>query len=95
MAMAVPPIIMAITVTDTRMTESGDTRPFDWHHSPLYSHTVIAPDYRNTQNVRRFFKAEIGERFTFDRAFMAWMQGNAGRTLGDAVDEWRRRHGYG
>ncbi|MCU0832642.1 MAG: DUF6434 domain-containing protein [Rhizobiaceae bacterium] len=77
------------------MSDSSDPRPFDWHYSPLYSHTVIAPDYRNTQNVRRFFKSEIGERFAFDRAFMAWMQANAGKTLGDAVDEWRKRHGHG
>lgn len=70
-----------------------DTRPFDWHYSVLASHTIIAEDYRHTQNVRRFFKAEIGDGFTFDRPFMAWMQDNAGKTLGDAVDEWRRRKG--
>ncbi len=71
-----------------------DARPFDWHHSVLSSHTIIEPDYRNTQNVRRFFKSEIGEAFKFDRAFMSWMQDNTGKTLGDAVDEWRRRKGY-
>lgn len=83
--------ITAITMGMTM----ADARPFDWHYSTLSSHTVIAPGYRNTQNVRRFFVAEIGEKFTFDRAFMAWMQANSGKTLGDAVDEWRRRHGYG
>ena len=71
-----------------------ETRPFDWHYSVLSSHTIIAPDYRNTQNVRRFFKSEIGENFKFDRPFMTWMQDNAGKTLGDAVDEWRSRKGY-
>jgi hypothetical protein len=74
--------------------ENKDRRPFDWHYSTLSSHTIIEPDYRNTQNVRRFFKAEIGEGFKFDRPFMSWMQDNAGKTLGDAVDEWRRRRGY-
>jgi Domain of unknown function (DUF6434) len=77
----------------TRMAER-DNRPFDWHYSTLSSHTIIAPDYRNTQNVRRFFVGEIGEAFKFDRAFMAWMLDNTGKTLGDAVDEWRRRNGY-
>jgi Domain of unknown function (DUF6434) len=82
-----------ITATTINMIEP-DTRPFDWHYSTLSSHTIIEPDYRNTQNVRRFFKAEIGEAFKFDRPFMSWMQDNAGKTLGDAVDEWRRRKGY-
>ena len=87
-----------IMITATSMiepAENEDRRPFDWHYSVLSSHTIIAPDYRNTQNVRRFFKGEIGEHFKFDRYFMTWMQDNAGRTLGDAVDEWRRRKGYG
>jgi Domain of unknown function (DUF6434) len=69
-------------------------RPFDWHYSTLASHTIIQPGCRNTQNVRRFFEAEIGDSFKYDRAFMTWMLDNCGKTLGDAVDEWRRRHGY-
>lgn len=83
---------MAGRITDMIIIMTDD-RPFDWHYSPLYSHTVIAPGYRNTQNVRRFFVAEIGDAFRFDRGFMAWMSDNPGKTLGDAVDEWRRRHG--
>ena len=82
-----------VIITAINMIEP-DTRPFDWHYSVLSSHTIIEPDYRNTQNVRRFFKDEIGEAFKFDRPFMSWMQDNAGKTLGDAVDEWRRRKGY-
>jgi hypothetical protein len=84
-----------VTGTGTRTAiRMADTRPFDWHSSTLEAHTVIRPGYRNTQNVRRFFEREIGEHFAFDRAFMAWILDNAGKTLGDAVDEWRRRHGY-
>lgn len=83
------------TQATTTMNEAGfERRPFDWHYSGLSSHTIITPDYRTTQNVRRFFKAEIGEAFKFDRSFMTWMQDNSGKTLGDAVDEWRRRKGY-
>lgn len=85
-------MIMATTLAISMI--EPDTRPFDWHYSVLSSHTIIAPDYRNTQNARRFFKSEIGGHFKFDRPFMTWMQGNIGKTLGDAVDEWRRRKGY-
>jgi hypothetical protein len=65
---------------------------FDWHGGALSRATVITPDYRNTQNVRRFFIAEIGRHFSFNIAFMAWMKANTGRTLGEAAAEWKRVH---
>jgi Domain of unknown function (DUF6434) len=46
-------------------------KTFDWHGDPITSETPITTAYRNTQNVRRFFKAECGDHFKFDRAFMA------------------------
>ncbi len=65
---------------------------FDWHSAALTAKTIITPNYRNTQNVRRFFIAEIGRHFSFNIAFMAWMKANAGKTLGDAAEEWKRVH---
>jgi Domain of unknown function (DUF6434) len=85
---------MNMTTAISMSDQSQDRRPFDWHYSGLASHTIITADYRSTQNVRRFFKAAIGEHFKFDRPFIAWMQDNTGKTLGDAVDEWRKRKGY-
>ena len=64
---------------------------FDWHRDEITRATPLASSYRNTQNVRRFFKAECGDDFKFDRPFMAWLKTATGRTMGDAVDEWRRR----
>lgn len=73
----------------------GDVRSkprssFDWHSAPLTPETVITDSYRNTQNVRRFFKAHAGESFKFNIAFMAWMKDNCGKTLADAVAEYHR-----
>jgi Domain of unknown function (DUF6434)/SAP domain-containing new25 len=65
---------------------------FDWHGAALSDATIITPDYRSTQNVRRFFIAEIGRHFSFNIAFMAWMKKNAGKTLGEAAEEWTRVH---
>jgi len=53
----------------------------------------ITTTYRNTQNVRRFFRKECGDHFKFDRAFMAWMKSADGKTMGDAVKEWLRSAG--
>jgi hypothetical protein len=65
--------------------------PFDWHSGEITRTTPITSAYRNTQNVRRFFLAECGSAFKFDRAFMAWLKAAAGKTMGEAVEEWHRR----
>ncbi|WP_299293719.1 DUF6434 domain-containing protein [uncultured Tateyamaria sp.] len=57
---------------------------FDWHSAPLDDATVITDNYRNTQNVRRYFKSTLGDGFKFNIAFMDWMKANAGATLRDA-----------
>ncbi|MGZ2259613.1 DUF6434 domain-containing protein [Roseobacter sp. A03A-229] len=81
---------------DTGETQwPGDIRTaprskFDWHSAALTPETVITDSYRNTQNVRRFFKAHAGDSFKFNIAFMAWMKANAGKTLADAVAEYHR-----
>lgn len=61
----------------------------DWHSAPLTPDTRITPSYRNTQNVRRFFKAQLGDDFKFNRPFMAWLKTADGKTLRDAVRAYR------
>ena len=60
---------------------------FDWHKDTIYNCTLITSSYKNTQNVRRFFKLHCGDNFKFDRDFMQWMKGAQGLTMGDAVGE--------
>jgi len=62
---------------------------FDWHASPLTLQTVITDSYKNSQNVRRFFKAQLGGNFKFTIGFMDWIKANQGKTLADAVAEFR------
>lgn len=62
---------------------------FDWHSAPLTRETVITDSYKNTQNVRRFFKSELGESFKFNIAFMEWMRTSTGKTLAEACDAYR------
>lgn len=57
---------------------------FDWHSEPLDDDTIITDSYKNTQNVRRYFKSRLGEGFKFNIAFMEWMRANTGKTLADA-----------
>ena len=64
---------------------------FDWHSSPITRSTPVTATYRNTQNVRRFFKAKCGDHFKFDVPFMAWMKNGKAKTMGDAVEEWLKR----
>jgi Domain of unknown function (DUF6434) len=39
---------------------------FDWHSEKITPETPITASYRNTQNVRRFFKIECRSHFKFD-----------------------------
>jgi hypothetical protein len=69
----------------------GDEKPtitskFNWHSAELSPDTIITDSYKNTQNVRRFFKVHVGAHFKFNIAIMVWMKENIGKTLADAVD---------
>ncbi|TQX84998.1 MULTISPECIES: DUF6434 domain-containing protein [Rhizobium] len=64
---------------------------FDWHSSEITRATPLTASYRNRRNVRRFFQAECGEGFRFDRPFMGWLKTAVGQTMGSAADEWCRR----
>ncbi|WP_455865367.1 DUF6434 domain-containing protein [Pantoea agglomerans] len=64
----------------------------DWHSALLTRTTLVDKNYKNTQNVRRFMVKECGEDFRFDREFMMWIGNEDPKTLGDVVDEWKRRH---
>ncbi|MEO0487153.1 MAG: DUF6434 domain-containing protein [Pseudomonadota bacterium] len=67
----------------------GTRGGFDWHSEPLADETVLTLSYRNTQNVRRYFKARLGDGFAFNIEFMAWLKANSGKTLADACVEYR------
>jgi Domain of unknown function (DUF6434) len=66
-------------------------KSFDWHSDPISHGTPVTASYRNTQNVGRFFRSQCGPRFKLDRSFMAWLKDGTTKTMGDAVEEWRRR----
>ena len=73
----------------------GDDKPkpkskFDWHGAPLTPETVITDSYKHSQNVRRFFKSQVGDGFRVTISFMDWIRLNHGATLADAVAEYRR-----
>ncbi|WP_415919602.1 DUF6434 domain-containing protein [Tateyamaria sp. SN6-1] len=65
-------------------TATRATSKFDWHAAPLDDETIITDSYRNSQNVRRYFKSRLGDGFKFNTAFMEWMKANTGKTLRDA-----------
>lgn len=64
---------------------------FDWHGGDITRATKITKSFRKTQKVRRFFKAECGDRFKFDVPFIDWLKTAVGQTMGEAAEEWRRR----
>ncbi len=73
-------------VKNTHKTESK----FDWANEVLTRNTVITDSYKNGKNVRNFFIREIGAHFRFNVIFIKWMKENVGKTLDDAITEWKR-----
>lgn len=63
---------------------------FNWNNSELRSTTTITDNYKNTENVRSFMIEQIGKHFYFNTAFMNWAKSNIGKSLGDAIVEWKR-----
>lgn len=65
---------------------------FDWHADRITRTKPVTPNYRNSQNVRRFLQSECGAQFKFDRPLMQWIKNGMPKTMGDVADEWLRRH---
>lgn len=70
-------------------TNKKTTSNFNWAKAELSVDTIITDNYKNTQNVRNFFVAHIGDKFKFNVSFMSWMKENTGKTLKDAIDQWK------
>ncbi|NME71598.1 DUF6434 domain-containing protein [Flammeovirga aprica] len=62
---------------------------FDWNTEVLSLQTIITDNYKNTENVRNFMLNHIGQHFKFNVKFMNWMKVNTGKSLADAVSEWK------
>lgn len=76
------------TPLETSTSKHSAKSSFDWHCEVLEPETIITDSYKNSQNVRRFFRQNCGEQFKFNIAFMAWMKSNIGKTLHHAVQEY-------
>lgn len=68
--------------------QTSKTSRFDWNKEKLTLETEITDNYKNTENVRTFFKNQIGDKFKFNTPFMNWMKTAQGKNLGDAVKQW-------
>ena len=63
---------------------------FDWKNADIGLDTELTDNYKNTENVRAFMKREIGAHFHFNTAFMNWTKQNIGKTMKEAIAEWKR-----
>jgi Domain of unknown function (DUF6434) len=68
------------------------TSIFDWNKEVLTTSTIITDNYKNTENVRVFFKNILGAKFHFTVDFMNWMKAGCGKNLAVAAAEWPKIH---
>ncbi len=73
-----------------QVSKNQITSKFDWAKEVLTKETLITDSYKNGKNVRNFFIQEIGSHFKFNVIFMKWIKDNVGKTLGDAIIEYKR-----
>ncbi|WP_299550698.1 DUF6434 domain-containing protein [uncultured Tateyamaria sp.] len=64
------------------------TSTFNWAKADLTANTRITDNVSFGPNVRGYFKAAIGPKFSCHSDFMDWMRANAGATLADAEQAW-------
>ena len=62
---------------------------FNWNSEHISLETKITDNYKNTENVRKFFEEHIGKQFRFNVKFMNWMKSNSDKTMNDAIEEWK------
>jgi len=77
------------TITKTTTKEQTKSK-FDWNNAVITLDTIITDNYRNSEHVRAFMKQEIGSSFHFNTEFMQWMKQNIGKTVSEAITEWKR-----
>lgn len=56
--------------------------------SDLTVDTIIEDNFVCSEKHRAFFKANIGESFSFNVAFQKWLKANAGKTYSEAIEAY-------
>lgn len=74
--------------SDTPKLKAFTFSKFDWNNEILNDETIITDNYKNTENVRKWFINKIGKRFRFNTKFMNIMKISAGITLHQASVLW-------
>lgn len=62
----------------------------NWSRRYLTVDMVIEEGIIKAHNFKAFMKEHVGATFYFNLEFTNWMNNNIGKTLGDAVEEWKR-----
>ena len=62
---------------------------FNWSKSELSPETIITDNVSFGPNFRKFMKGQIGKKFSCHSDFMDWVKANEGKTLKDAVNQWK------
>ena len=79
-----------VAETDKKSKPVKRISKFDWSKASLNFDTIITDSYKNGVNTREFFKQHCGDKFHFSIPFMDFMKNNCGKTLEDAINEWKR-----
>ncbi|MBP2833999.1 hypothetical protein J8281_17520 [Aquimarina sp. U1-2] len=65
------------------------TSIFNWAKAELTLDTVITDNVSFGPNFRNFMKSQIGNTFNCHGDFMSWVKRNIGKTLNEAILQWK------
>jgi hypothetical protein len=70
---------------DSKIVKRREKMPKEFHRD-----TVIGTGWHCSQELRHFFEREIGPQFHFNRTMREFIFCEAGRTLQDAIETWKK-----
>lgn len=68
---------------------SGSSK-VNWSKKYLTVDMLIIEDITKGHNFKAFMREHVGAEFYFNLEFSEWLKNNIGKTLGDAVTEWKK-----
>ena len=75
--------------TGERLTSKARAGP-PADNKEINDDTIIENNFVCSEKYRAFFEQRIGRQFHFNVVFLKWLRSNAGKTVGDAVQEYNR-----
>lgn len=78
----------SVCVAGKKLNETSSACGVDKHLNKISLNSKLGKNFTCSQDVRKFFKKEIGNNFTFKVPFLKWLKSHPDNTYSDAINEF-------